>query len=439
MKIVPPPKITKATLFKLAVQQAKKGTKLTMIDHKGRYTHWDKIRHLEIPENFTTIERYWHFLKFHRNTQYNDIVFNEQTFCYILTNSIQQNLHQIDSQMHGSVEVKNIHNRDRYIKRSLIEEAISSSQLEGASTTRKVAKEMLENDKAPQDHSERMIYNNYLAIQFIQQNKTDNLTPATILTLHDIITQKTLDDPQDSGRVRTDNNVVVSDNRSVNVLHNPPHHKVLNKALKNICDFANGKTPDYFIHPVIRAIMVHFLIGFYHPFADGNGRSARVLFYWVMLKNNYWLSEYITLSTYIKKAYAQYGESYLMTETDDNDLTYFLLSQLKFIQKAINGLFNYIDKKQQQMQETLNLLKTYLLDHHLNSRQVTLIQHAIKHPGTTYTIQMHRISHFIGYATAHKDLMALAKLSLLQQSKQGRVIVFIAPADLEQRIKSYQG
>lgn len=439
MKIIPPPKITNTNLLKLVVQQAEKGTKLTSTDDKGRYTHWDKIRHLEVPSGFSSIESYWHFLKFNRRTQYKDIVFNDQTFYYLLTDSIQQNLHQIDSQMRGSVEVKNISGKVRYIKRSLIEEAISSSQLEGASTTRKVAKDMLNNHKKPRDYSEQMIYNNYQAIQFIQKNKTDNLTPSAILELHRIITQKTLNNRQDSGRVRADNTVGVYDNRSDSVLHNPPHYQVLSLALENICDFANAKKPNYFIHPIIRAIVVHFLIGFYHPFTDGNGRSARVLFYWLMLKNDYWLFEYITLSTYIKKAYAQYAESYLMTETDDNDLTYFLLNQLKFIQKAMSGLFDYIDKKQQRVQEAAHLLRIYLADGHLNLRQVMLIQHASKHPGAIYTIQAHRTIHSVGYATAYKDLMTLAKLNLLQQSKQSRAIIFIAPADLEQRIKSYKG
>jgi Fic family protein len=101
---------------------------------------------------------------------------------------------------------------------------------------------------------------------------------------------------------------------------------------------------------------VHFSLAYDHPFVDGNGRTARALFYWVVLKNNYWLFQYITLSTYIKKAPRQYGESFLMVESDGFDLTYFINSQLKFINQAIKGLFDYVDKKQNEQSNALDLL-----------------------------------------------------------------------------------
>jgi Fic family protein len=230
----------------------------------------------------------------------------------------------------------------------------------------------------------------------------------------------------------------VVDNLTGNVLHSPPEHQSLPDRMKVLCDFANGNMLNSFVHPIIRAIIVHFALAYDHPFVDGNGRTARALFYWVALKNNYWLFQYITLSTYIKKAQSQYGESFLMVESDDFDLTYFINNQLKFIHQAIHGLFDYVDKKQNEQSNALDLLSAYLADGKLNSRQAMIIQHAIKHPGAVYTIEGHKISQNIAYVTAKLDLERLAKLGLLQQSKRGRVFIFIAPNDLEQRIKEYQ-
>jgi Fic family protein len=436
MKIVPPPKTsleTSLVLFK-KIQQ---GVLLTVVDEKKRYLHWDKLRHLKTPDKFDDIDQYWHFIKFSRLQQQKKLPFSED-FSFVLTDDIQKNLHEIDSKMRGSLEAKNIdNNKDRYIVRSLIDEAISSSQLEGAATTRKVAREMLKHNKTPEDHSQKMIYNNYHAIKFINEHKQDELTPSLILQLHTIVTKGTMDNSE-VGKLRRDNEVNVIDNSTQTILHHPPDFQELPSRLKVLCDFANGSAPDYFVHPIIRAIVVHFALAYDHPFADGNGRTTRALFYWVILKNNYWLFQYITLSRYIKKAQVQYGESFLMVESDEFDLTYFINSQLKFITQSIAGLFDYVDEKQQQQQQALNLLGNYLSNGKVNSRQAMVIQHALKYPGSVYTIAGHKISQSISYQTAKTDLVGLSALNLLQHAKQGRAFVFIAPNDLEQRIKAYK-
>ncbi|SHE22205.1 hypothetical protein BBROOKSOX_143 [Bathymodiolus brooksi thiotrophic gill symbiont] len=436
MKIVPPPK-TSLEASLVSFEKIQQGVVLTVVDEKKRYLHWDKLRHLKTPDKFDDIDQYWHFIKFSRLQQQKKLPFSED-FSFVLTDDIQKNLHEIDSKMRGSLEAKNIdNNKDRYIVRSLIDEAISSSQLEGAATTRKVAREMLKHNKTPEDHSQKMIYNNYHAIKFINEHKQDELTPSLILQLHTIVTKGTMDNSE-VGKLRRDNEVNVIDNSTQTILHHPPDFQELPSRLKVLCDFANGSAPDYFVHPIIRAIVVHFALAYDHPFADGNGRTTRALFYWVILKNNYWLFQYITLSRYIKKAQVQYGESFLMVESDEFDLTYFINSQLKFITQSIAGLFDYVDEKQQQQQQALNLLGNYLSNGKVNSRQAMVIQHALKYPGSVYTIAGHKISQSISYQTAKTDLVGLSALNLLQHAKQGRAFVFIAPNDLEQRIKAYK-
>jgi Fic family protein len=437
MKIVSPPKISTQNLLKLAVEKIQQQVTPCITDEKKRYLHWDKIRHLKVPENFDDIEQYWHFVKFARMSQQKILPFVENPF-FVLTDDIQKNIYEIDLKMRDSLEAKNVDdNKEKYIIRSLIDEAISSSQLEGAATTRKIARDMLKHKKTPKDCSQEMIYNNYQAIKFINKHKNNDLTPSLILELHAIVTNGTMNN-SDVGKLRKNNEINVVDNSTGSVLHHPPSFEQLPDRLKDLCDFANGNTPDYFVHPIIRAIIVHFILAFDHPFADGNGRTTRALFYWVILKNNYWLFQYITLSTYIKKAQSQYGESFLMTESDDFDLTYFINSQLKFINHSIKGLFDYMDKKQNQQQQALHLLGSYLADGKLNPRQAMIIQHAIKHPGEGYTIAGHKLSHYVSYATAKADLEKLEKLDLLQQSKRGREFVFIAPNDLEKRIQAYK-
>jgi Fic family protein len=198
-------------------------------------------------------------------------------------------------------------------------------------------------------------------------------------------------------------------------------------------NFANGKTSDGFIHPVIRGILLHFWLAFDHPFVDGNGRTARALFYWQMLRSNYWLFEFISISQILRKAPARYATAFLYTETDDNDLTYFMNHQVEVIRRALTELHDYVARKSSETQASIAAL------HHfpeLNHRQQALLSHALRHPGFAYNIKGHGARNAVVYQTARTDLLQLAELGLLEQRKSGRALVFFAPKDLESRLQS---
>jgi len=131
----------------------------------------------------------------------------------------------------------------------------------------------------------------------------------------------------------------------------PPHtYKTCPVRLNDTCKFANAKTLNgQFLHPIIKAIVLHFWLAYDHPFEDGNGRTARALFYWSMLSSGYWLFEYVSISTILKTAYAQYAGSYLYTESDENDATYFIVCQLEVMVRAIDKFEKYIATKVHQI------------------------------------------------------------------------------------------
>jgi Fic family protein len=198
-----------------------------------------------------------------------------------------------------------------------------------------------------------------------------------------------------------------------------------------MCDFANMKIPNFFIHPVIRSIILHFWLAYDHPFVDGNGRTARALFYWSMLRHGYWLCEYISISRVLRKAPARYARSFLFTETDDNDLTYFILEQLNVLDKAVDELHRYLRRKATQLQTLERELRGVLS---LNYRQRSLVSHALRHPHQLYTFESHRTSHNISYQTSRTDLLDLHEKGLLLKSKRGKALVFEAVQDLEGRL-----
>lgn len=419
------------------------------VDDQGRYLHWDKLRHLPPPDGLNS-EQWWLGIKLARRKNFKSLPLkdrNARPFLYGQPAQVQKELHWLDRHASGSIQAEEAitdpQTRNTFLIRSLIEEAISSSQLEGASTTQNVAKEMIRQAREPRDKSERMILNNYKAMRFIRDSRNDPLTPSLVFELQRILTEGTLDSESQAGRFRrADEPIQVVDNVSHVVLHVPPPAQELPARLQALCDFANAEPtrtedPGIFLHPVIKAIALHFMLGYDHPFCDGNGRTARALFYWAMTRQGYWLAEFISISTVIKASPAQYGKAYLHTETDDNDLTYFLIHQLEVIHKAITALHLFLKKKVRAINEAEQMLtQNPRLKGKLNFRQIALLRHALKNPRFSYVIDEHQNSHGVSYDVARKDLLYMADdLKLLTKTKDGRRYLFVVPENLEQRIR----
>lgn len=405
----------------------------------GKYRHWDTFRHLESNDGLTPDER-WIAVKVARMQSYQPLPLKDSDgryFQYALPSPALEMLHHVDRDASGTIQIGepviNPQSRDTYLVKSLVEEAITSSQLEGASTTRRVAKEMIKTGREPRDRSERMILNNYNAMLFVHEKSDEELTPSIVLELQRILTTGTLDEPEAAGRMRrTDEAIHVSDELG-NVLHTPPNARELAERLQRMCAFANARKSEPFIHPVVRAITLHFWLAYDHPFVDGNGRTARALFYWAMARQGYWLCEYISVSRILKKARGKYARAFLYSETDDNDLTYFVLYQLSVVLRAIHDLHEYLTKKTAELRETESLLGS-ASQSRLNYRQLALVNHALKNPNATYSVESHRHSHNVSYETARSDLLDLVSRGIVELSKRGRAFSFSPSVDLKTRL-----
>ena len=406
----------------------------------GKYLHWDELRRRPTPEGLTHLE-WWAVVSISRATLLQALPLRDKQgkpFVFATPSPVAIDLHHIDRDAAGqirSAETPLKADSQRYLIGSLIEEAITSSQLEGAPTTRKVAAAMLRSGRKPRDHGEKMIFNNYRAMEHLRSLRDVQLTPGHVLELHRILTEDTLDDPLDAGRYRTHDDVHVVDARDNTTLHSPPTHTELPARMQRLCNFANAdETSLPFVHPVLRAILLHFMIGYDHPFADGNGRTARALFYWSMARSGYWPMEFVSISHILRQAPAQYVKAYLHSETN-NDTTFFLLHQLATVRKAIVALHDYLVRKTRDQRDTERLLHNARLRGQLNHRQIALLTHALKNPGQGYRIDAHQRSHAVVYQTARTDLLGLENLGLLDKAKQGQASVFYTPDNLRQRIE----
>lgn len=411
--------------------------------HNNRYLHWNTVQYLQPPTNLSTKE-WWASIKMSRIGQLRpiqllDIHGSEFKFCVV--DPVLEYLHKIDQRAGGSIQTKesdviNQKTQEKYMIHSLIEEAITSSQLEGATSTRKVAKEMIRTEREPRDKSEKMILNNYRTMILIKRIANKKISIGTLLEIHRKLTEQTLDNEDAVGRFRKEGeDIRVYDNMIDNqILHTPPPASELYERIQKLCDFANGKTPLFYIHPVIRSIILHFWLAYDHPFVDGNGRCARALFYWSMLRHNYWLFEYLSVSQILKKAPSQYGRSFLYSETDDNDLTYFILYNLNVIIRATNSFYSYIQSRSKELKKIDLILRG--TDINFNHRQIDLIRHALRHDDAMYTIKGHQKTNKIVYQTARTDLTSLERIGLLKKKLRGNEMVFYPANSIEDKLKN---
>ena len=411
---------------------------VSFINHvNDKYYYWDELKYRPMPDKLDK-EMAWALVKISRMSQFRktDILTTDgKPFSYWLPDGILRELHFIDQNATGQILINDSNmgetTRDKYIISSLMEEAIASSILEGAATTRKRAKEMLREGRKPRTRGEMMIKNNYTTMLRIKDRLTKKLSIELLCDIQKSITDETLADGSASGRLRKSDDIVVVDTDGT-VLHTPPNAGELKERLQALCDFANSSSEESFIHPVVKAAMLHFWLGYIHPFVDGNGRTARALFYWYLMKNKYWLVEFLPVSRIILKAPAKYKMAYLYSEKDDNDLTYFIRFHLRAFHLSIEDLKKYISRKQQELHEAQILLKRLRT---LNHRQQELINHAIHHPESIYTIYRHMSIHGTVYQTARNDLLQLVKRGLLTLEKQGKLYIFLPVDDLTKKLK----
>jgi Fic family protein len=278
-----------------------------------------------------------------------------------------------------------------------------------------------------------MVVNQHRALQTVKEFGDRALTPAMVQELHRHLTEGTLDDAGAAGRLRSkgEGSPVIGEDGVIR--HNPPPAGELPERLEAMCAFANAQTPAYFLHPVIRAMILHFWLAHDRPFVDGNGRAARGLFLWALLRQGYRLAAFLVISAVLRRAPARYARAFEQTETDDNDLTYFLLHQAEVLRTAESELRQDVARTAQEVASAEKRLRGFA---ELNARQQALMVHALRRPETCYRIVHHQRSHGVTHQTARDDLFDLARRDLLTVGKEGRVYVFHAPADLAQRLQA---
>lgn len=413
-----------------------------IVDGKGRYLHWSQLKWRLPRENAQNI---WFAIKLKRQfiAKFISIVDERHIpFHFVISDQISAKLYHIDKVMRGKdyheqSQARLDHYQHPFLMSSLMmEEAITSAQLEGAATTRAVAKKMLEDARKPSNQDEQMILNNYCLLRFVESVKNEPLTVDLIAEFHRITTEGTQENDVEPGKFRQANDIYVAD-KNGDVAHQPPCFSHIVPRLEQLCVFANQDHTCLdvkpFIPTLLKAIILHFMLGYEHPFRDGNGRTARALFYWYLLKQGYHLFRYVSISKLLRADPVGYGLSYLYTERDQNDMTYFIDFQLDIILAAFDELNHYLKHKSQGLQKIESLLRCSRYSD-LNVIQKDIIKKALHHPGRVFSVRSIVNLYDISENTARTYLNKLARFKLLLETKEGKAVRYVAPSDLRERL-----
>lgn len=394
--------------------------------HDGRYLHWNDLRWRPAPDGLTR-EQWWFAKKLGRQSarvtipRFVDERGSPFWFCRL--DAIDRATHELDRNDAKRELVAMIGDsgaRQQYRIDQLIEEAISSSVLEGARiTTRAEAKAMIRDGREPRELGERMVLNNYNAMRRLLTLGDRDLTVDDLLEIHGILGDGALEVPGCAARLRkSTESVRVVDVATNEVWFTPPPADELRERLASMLAFANEEdTGKAFLHPLVRAIVLHFWLAYLHPFVDGNGRMARALFYWQMLRAGYDFAQYLSISGPIDRTRRSYYLSFVYTETDGGDLTYFLLHQLQVLKRATENLRDHLRERFERMQELTSAISG---TESLNRRQQSALLYAVRNPHVGLTIKGHSKSHAVSYLTARSDLRTLEQLGFLRHVQAGR-------------------
>ncbi|CAH0542995.1 Fic family protein [Vibrio marisflavi] len=410
-------------------------------DSKGNYLSWDEFK-ARSSQFKGHKEAAWHALNLYRGLVNIDRLYASLggskylPFMYSPSASMAK-IHKIDRLSTLDHLALNERNRQDYLSATLaMEEAITSSQLEGASTTRPVAKEMLSTGREPRDFSEKMIVNNYRLMQLAKEKSSEPMSVDLLMEFNEVATQEVCENGHTAGKFRQEP-IEVGDHLTGETIHIAPDVEQLGVLLLDLINFSNKEHEDVeFIHPIVKAIIIHFTVGYIHPFLDGNGRTARALFYWFMLKSGYKNFEYISISSLFKNAPKQYARAFVKTEIDNFDVTHFIDFNLNIIIRALGEFTTYIERKIEEIQKTRLDLHTSPYFNQFKLPHITILKKALEHAGREFTVKECQTEFNVSATAARAYLDKLASLGLLiKYPIKGRLFGYLAPADLRERLK----
>jgi Fic family protein len=222
--------------------------------------------------------------------------------------------------------------------------------------------------------------------------------------------------------IRSDSRTTLKSRMSREVIYTPPvGQKLLIKMLDNWADFMHKNTD---IDPLVRMAVQHYQFEAIHPFADGNGRTGRILNILFLVEHGLLNSPILYLSRFIihhKSAYYQL----LLNVTREQDWSPWIL----FILDGVEETCRWTTDKIKSIRELMDHTGQYVQSRLPKTYTWELVEVLFKQPYC-------RIGNLVDAGVAKRQtasvyLKQMCEIGVLREVKSGRENIFVHPKYIE--------
>lgn len=337
---------------------------------------------------------------------------NGDSFWWVLTNSISSQTDEVISLARREI-VFNSPEYEEAFREAVLDEAVYSSVIEGAFTTKQEAREFIHEGRSPKNKSEQMVKNNYEALTYVLEHIDEPITEQTIFDIYALVTKDTLESDVPTNAYRSEK-VFVQSSRG-EIVHTAPQAEKVPGMMASLLDFIEKSE----LAPLIKACAAHFYFVYVHPFVDGNGRTARALSYMMLLQAGYDFFRYFSISGVIAEERAKYYKAIKDVEDDDFDMTYFIDYYTGMLARAVKAMEERLVNKV-VLAQTLEKLKAA----GMSTRVVEGAEWLLTSPNQSVTIKAWQKKFNVVLETARQDLFKLEDAGIVKRKLVKRQYVF---------------
>ncbi len=239
-------------------------------------------------------------------------------------------------------------------RQSLLNSSLFSAKIEGNNLTISQVQRLTQKDEKVKEKLE--VSNIMHALRFTKTNVVKQIDRDTLLHVHTLVMNKLIES-KNLGKLRKEPSAIF--NSAGFPVYIPPPPSEVPVLFEQLVQFINDSEEK---NVVIRAILSHIIFEKIHPFLDGNGRVGRLLFQWILAKENYhfnWLLSFEEVLNERKEEYYAYLDEQEATHFIEFTLEVLCISSDKILSQISKKEFNKEDVLLPRRKEILNIIRDH--------------------------------------------------------------------------------
>ena len=300
----------------------------------------------------------------------------------------------------------------KYGIQAMEDEISSSFSVESIELNRDSVRKILRG-YAPTDEQEESIYGMKMGLDFMS-DRSNAITEDNIFALYDMAIGRYLDegDKLNPGAYYRHDTVYIV---GQDVEHVGLPHQKIPEYMGSLIEFINN---DSSMNDLLKAAAIHFYVAYIHPYFDGNGRMARLMHIWYLLRQNYPAALYIPLSQYIHQSRSRYYAAFSLAE--QNEKLSGLMDMTPFLAYFIEQVYDKLGLSRRQV-DTLATYQSMLDGGGITVKERDLWTFVLSVYGSAEfsTKQLEKDFGSAAYATIRKFVLKFTDMGLLTARQYG--------------------